>query len=180
MRWQPITAVLILAPVVGGCDKLATVPLVGRFFTSADSTAPAMPAVDTAAAPDTAPSVAPPPAPAPEPVAAPPRPMTDEPWNPVDTGTVSPGMSREQVIAVWGVPVAERQQGDWHFLYFRNGCEVTCGTFDVVFLQQGQVVDAVVRGPGHTYQGASSSPTGRQPEPTPPTTATAPNADPME
>ncbi len=99
-------------------------------------------------------------------------PFTDpleEPWFPTDTGTVEPGWTAEDVIAVWGVPVTDRSSGDWTFLYFRNGCERACGTYDVVMLQRGQVVDAIVRGPGHTYAGISSSPAGRLAEFTPPT-----------
>ena len=84
----------------------------------------------------------------------------DEPWTPTHSGTVDPGMSRDQVIGVWGPAVAERALGNWTYLYFRNGCEVTCGMYDVVLLEYDQVVDAVVRGPGHTYSGVSSSPPG--------------------
>lgn len=90
------------------------------------------------------------------------------PWTPVDTGTVRPGMTAEEVIGVWGTPVTQRQAGDWMFLFFRNGCEVSCGTYDVVFLQGGQVVDAVVRGRGHRYDGVSSSPPGQAAVFTPP------------
>ena len=50
-------------------------------------------------------------------------------------------MTREDVIAVWGEPVLERVTAGWAYMYFRNGCEVSCGTYDVVFLQEGQVVD---------------------------------------
>jgi hypothetical protein len=141
-----------------------------------DTTAVATPAqpTDTLASSDTtmaAPAPAPV-APAPAPVttrpAAPARPATavDEPWTPTQTGTISPGMDRDQVIAVWGKPVAERADGNWTYLYFRNGCEASCGTFDVVFLEDGKVVDAIVRGAGHTYDGTSSSPPGRKAEPT--------------
>src|SRR3989442_3244245 len=49
------------------------------------------------------------------------------------------------------------------YLYYRNGCEFTCGTEDVVFLQNGKVVDAVLRWPGHRYSGQSSSPAATQP-----------------
>ncbi len=104
----------------------------------------------------------------------PPRPQTasrvmvDEPWFPIDTGTVRPGMSRMEVIGMWGEPVTERMSGNRTYLYYRNGCEVTCGTFDVVFLEGDQVVDAIVRGLGHTYAGISSSPPDRQAEFTPP------------
>ncbi len=110
------------------------------------------------------------PATAPSTQAAPP-PQTrraDSPWTPTDTGTVDPGMTREQVIAVWGEPEIERSAGSWLYLHYRNGCEITCGTDDVVLLQDGQVVDAIVRGRGHTYSGISSSPPGRMAEPTPP------------
>ncbi len=79
------------------------------------------------------------------------------PWTPV-TGTVSPGMTTEQVVQAWGSPVTQRQFGQWTYMFFRNGCENRCGTFDVVFLQNGQVVDAVVRTPAHSYTGVSSSP----------------------
>ena len=93
----------------------------------------------------------------------------DRPWTPTHTGTVDPGMTRDQVIAVWGEPLVERAAENWVYLYFRNGCEVSCGTDDIVLLQDGQVVDAIVRGQGHTYSGISSSPPGRTAEPTPPT-----------
>lgn len=93
----------------------------------------------------------------------------EEPWFPTDTGTIEPGWTAEDVVSVWGEPVTERSSGSWTFLYFRNGCERACGTFDVVILQRDQVVDAIVRGPGHTYTGISSSPPGRLAEFTPPT-----------
>jgi hypothetical protein len=95
-------------------------------------------------------------------------PLMDEPWTPTDTGTVTPGMTREQVEGVWGVPVTERTLGTWTYLYYRNGCEASCGTFDVVFLENGQVVNAIVRGRGHTYAGTSTSPPGSVAKPTMP------------
>ena len=93
----------------------------------------------------------------------------DMPWTPTPAGTIDPGMTREQVVAVWGPPAVERALGDWVYLHYRNGCEVTCGTDDVVLLQGGQVVDAIVRWQGHTYSGVSSSPAGREAKPTLPT-----------
>jgi len=63
----------------------------------------------------------------------------------VDTGTIAPGMSEKEVYSLWGPPIAVRHQGAWTYLFFRNGCEYTCGTEDVVTLQNGQVVDAVLR-----------------------------------
>lgn len=100
-----------------------------------------------------------------------PTPGVDEPWTPEFVGPVQPGMTREEVVETWGEPVLERVSGIWTFLHFRNGCEYTCGTHDIVFLQGGQVVDAIVRGFGHTYTGVSSSPPDRSPEYTPPDTA---------
>jgi hypothetical protein len=100
--------------------------------------------------------------------AMPAMPAMDEPWTPTDTGTVNPGMTRDEVVAVWGAPVTERTDGAWTYLYYRNGCEVSCGTFDVVFLENGEVVNAIVRGRGHTYGGTSTSPPGVTPRPTPP------------
>lgn len=158
MRWPSIVALAALTMSLGACDKI---PFLGK-------KKPAAPPPDTttqvAAAPDTAVAPTPPP---PPPRTAPPAPTTtftaqDEPWTPTDTGTVSPGMTRDQVIAVWGIPVAERSLEGRTYLYFRNGCEVSCGTFDVVFLENDQVVDAIVRGQGHTYSGMSSSPPERQ------------------
>ncbi len=94
--------------------------------------------------------------------------LADEPWEPEFLGTVDPGMTREQVVATWGPPVAERMYGNREYLYFRNGCEVSCGTFDVVFLEGGQVIDVIVRGLGHEYTGVSSAPPDRAPGFTPP------------
>ncbi len=176
MKW-PILAVVALGITATGCDRLSSLPFIGG---GDDETA----AVDTAQAPmtgdatalagsETLDTTALPPEPEP---AVLPRPQTasrvmvDEPWFPIDTGTVLPGMTRIEVIAVWGEPVTERMSGNRTYLYYRNGCEVTCGTFDVVFLEGDQVVDAIGRGLGHTYAGISSSPPDRQAEFTPPGT----------
>ena len=67
-------------------------------------------------------------------------------------------MREREIYSLWGPPIAVRRQGDMTFLYYPNGCEYSCGTADVVFLQNGQVVDAVLRWPGHGYSGQSSSP----------------------
>lgn len=92
----------------------------------------------------------------------------DQPFETSYTGTVQPGMSEAQVIEVWGQPVARRQEGVFAYLHFRNGCEASCGMYDIVILEGDQVVDAVVRFPGHVYAGVSSSPPGRAPLFTPP------------
>ena len=92
-----------------------------------------------------------------------PRASRDVPYNSADTGTIDPGMHEREVYSVWGPPMAVRRQGDMTFIYYQNGCEYTCGTADVVFLQSGQVVDAVLRWPGHRYSGQSSSPAATPP-----------------
>jgi len=92
-----------------------------------------------------------------------PRPTRDTPYDSPNTGTIDPGMSEKDVYSMWGPPVGVRRQADMTFLYYRNGCEYSCGTEDVVFLQNGKVVDAVLRWPGHRYSGQSSSPAATQP-----------------
>jgi hypothetical protein len=112
------------------------------------------PAAPTAAAPKPAP---PPPRQVTEP--APSRPvLADEPYNSADTGTIAPGMSVKDVEALWGPPAARRSAGAYTYLLYPNGCEHTCGTEDLVILQNDQVVDAVLRWKGHGYSGQSSSP----------------------
>ena len=80
-----------------------------------------------------------------------------------DTGTVRPGMRDAQVRAAWGAPSGSRVRGDYTYLFFANGCQPACGIQDVVILERGQVVDAIVRDPRHRYDGVSSSPPGRTP-----------------
>ena len=71
--------------------------------------------------------------------------------------TIDPGMTREQVVARLGTPVAERHSGSRTYLYYRNGCESRCGMQDLVMLDGDAVVDAIFRGP-RRYTGESSSP----------------------
>src|SRR5579859_261469 len=99
----------------------------------------------------TAPAAAPAPAPAPSAAAQ-------------DPTALSPGMSEMDVRNRWGDPVATRTVGQWKFLYYRNDDERHVGWWDTVFLQNGQVMDVIARGEGHTYAGQSSSPPGRAPE----------------
>jgi hypothetical protein len=181
------TSLLLLTAFAAGCDRI---PFLGGGSDTAQAdsaaqdtmAAPAPAGADAAmdavedtsgpSAPATAQQQAQPPerqAPRPTPQAARPVAQADEvPWTPERTGTVSPGMTSEDVRGVWGDPVVERSSGEWTFMYYRNGCERTCGTFDVVFLQGGQVVDAIVRGMGHDYAGVSSSPADRPASFTPP------------
>jgi hypothetical protein len=182
MKSRALAFVSLFSLVAVGCDRL---PFLGGGDADSTETDTAVVVVATPGAAAAGPVEAQqtPPAPvesAPKPQQPTPRQratilspdLVDEPWTPVNTGAVSPGMSRADVIGVWGEPVAERTAGTWEYLYFRNGCEVTCGTFDVVMFEAGQVVDAIVRGPGHTYTGTSSSPPGREPLPTLPPGAT--------
>jgi len=160
MRWPTLVTATALTVGLTGC---------GFFGGDEEEAPPATPEATTAAANadlEQAPALEQEPAaePARETRARPTGAAMDEPWNPTDTGTVDPGMTRDQVIAVWGEPMVERGSGNWVYLYFRNGCEVSCGTDDVVLFQDGQVVDAIVRGRGHTYSGVSSSPPGRTAE----------------
>ena len=77
--------------------------------------------------------------------------------------TIRPGMSEAEVRSAWGEPVTSRKAGDYHYLFYENGCLRACGTYDVVILQGGQVVDAITRGKDHRYDGVSSSPADRAP-----------------
>lgn len=71
---------------------------------------------------------------------------------------IDPGMPKAQVVARLGAPAIERSTGDATFLFFKNGCERTCGMNDVVVLDKGVVVDAVLRSAQRRYSGTSSSP----------------------
>lgn len=113
-------------------------------------------------APPAAPRATPPASPAPRP----PQPvLRDEPYNSADTGTIAPGMSQQDVAALWGPASAVRHAGAFTYLHYPNGCERSCGTDDVVILQNDKVVDAILRWAGHGYSGQSSSPPGRTPVP---------------
>jgi len=94
--------------------------------------------------------------------------LRDEPYVSDDTGTIAPGEGEKDVYSLWGPPVAVRRLGQFTYLYFKNGCEYTCGHLDVVTLENGHVVDAIVRWPGHNYSGESSSPTSVAPHGPPP------------
>jgi hypothetical protein len=89
--------------------------------------------------------------------------VRDVPYVSQDTGTIFPGMAERDVYSLWGAPAAVRHRGQFTYLFFENGCEYSCGMMDVVTLKNGQVVDAVLRWPGHGYGGQSSSPTGGPP-----------------
>jgi hypothetical protein len=162
----------LVAGTTLGCDAIKQAIDKRRNRNRAPATQPAAPldTTKTAAAPaqDTAAGAEPAPATPAPPVERAPvsRPVRDEPYNSPDTGTVAPGMGESDVVALWGPPSAIRHVRDFTYLHYPNGCELTCGTTDIVILQNGQVVDAVVRWAGHGYSGQSSSPPGRTPEAT--------------
>jgi hypothetical protein len=87
-----------------------------------------------------------------------------------DVAVIRPGMSEAEVVAAWGEPLARRTRGDFIYLHFESDCLKQCGTYDIVILDGGQVVDAIARSTNHRYDGVSSSPADRAPEYTPPRT----------
>ena len=78
--------------------------------------------------------------------------------------TIDPGMSRADVIERLGKPINERKTGNSWFMFYRNGCEKSCGMNDLVILEDDKVVDAIFRSPSRHYSAASSSPTGVRPQ----------------
>jgi len=58
---------------------------------------------------------------------------------------IAPGMTPAQVRDIFGAPARTREAGEWSYWFYANGCPVRCGSDDVVFFQQGQVVTAVLR-----------------------------------
>lgn len=85
-----------------------------------------------------------------------------------DVKTIKPGMTEAEVRAAWGEPLTARKSGNMTYLYYKNDCLRSCGTYDVVFLENGQVVDAVVRDSHRAYDGIASSPKDRVPKATVP------------
>jgi hypothetical protein len=172
MRRSTLAICALLTVATLGCEqvdaakaklKLAWDKLRGRSTATAPP-APARPATDTAGVrvvqeQERAASQRPRPPASPQG-----GPLTrDVPYISEDTGTVNPGMSEREVYELWAAPAAVRRVGEYTYLFFQNGCEYTCGTMDVVTLQNGHVVDAIVRWDGHRYSGESSSPPGKVP-----------------
>jgi hypothetical protein len=172
MRRSTLAICALLMVATSGCDqvntakaklKLAWDKVRGRSTAQAPPPPPVRPATDTAAARIAAEQ---------QQAGANPRPPAapqgqaltrDVSYRSDDTGTVNPGMTERDVYELWAAPAAVRRVGEYTYLFFRNGCEYTCGTMDVVTLKDGRVVDAIVRWEGHRYSGESSSPEGRVP-----------------
>ena len=72
--------------------------------------------------------------------------------------TISPGMTKAQVIASLGEPLASRQMNEFTYVCYRNECTRASGMNDFVVLRSDSVVDAVVRSATRHYTGKSSSP----------------------
>lgn len=87
-----------------------------------------------------------------------------------EPASIRPGMTEAEVTAAWGEPLARRTRGAFTYLHFPTDCLKECGTYDVVILEGGQVVDAIARSKNHRYDGVSSSPADRAPGFTPPRT----------
>ncbi len=75
---------------------------------------------------------------------------------------VRPGMTAAEVTAAWGAPTSTRTRGNYTYLNYPSSCMPSCGTQDVVILQDGKVVDAIARSSNHPYEGPSSL-TGKAP-----------------
>ena len=91
-----------------------------------------------------------------------------------EDAVIKPGQSEADVRTAWGEPLTVRKAGEYSYMFYTNGCLKTCGTYDVVILEKDQVVDAIVRAQGRSYEGVSSSPPERKPEPTGVVAPTAP------
>jgi hypothetical protein len=78
--------------------------------------------------------------------------------SPQGPATIDPGMTQEQVVEKLGKPLSSRSYDGFTYLFYRNGCEKTCGMNDLVVLDSGKVVDAVFRSANRHYSGTSSSP----------------------
>jgi len=72
--------------------------------------------------------------------------------------TVSPGMTKAQVIAALGEPATSRTVGEDSYLFYLNTCGKKCGMNDLVILHSDSVADAIFRSPDRHYTGKSSSP----------------------
>jgi hypothetical protein len=166
MRRSTLTACVLLAAASAACkkDEPAAAPAPAEQPMAVESVAAPAPTPEPQ---QVAPPVRQAPVPAP-PVAT----VRDVPYVSTDTGTIAPGMTESDVTALWGRPVAVSRTGNMTYLYFPNSCELSCGTLDVVFFENGRVVDAVLRWPGHGYSGQSSSPPGTTPAPTLPSQPT--------
>ena len=68
--------------------------------------------------------------------------------------TVTTDMTRDEVVALRGTPLAERVSGDLTVLQYPGTCAVRCATNDVVLVRQGRVVGVMIAEPPAAADGA--------------------------
>jgi hypothetical protein len=78
--------------------------------------------------------------------------------------TISPGMTRAQVVAALGSPATQRTASEFTYMFYPNTCGRACGMNDLVILKHDSVSDAIFRSPSRHYTGTSSSPVQTPPE----------------
>jgi hypothetical protein len=88
--------------------------------------------------------------------------------------TVSPGMTRAQVIAALGAPATQRGANGYTYMFYTNTCGRACGMQDLVIMKGDSLADAIFRSPNRHYTGTSSSPVEVVPEAGAARPATAP------
>ena len=81
--------------------------------------------------------------------------------------TVSPGMTRAQVIAALGAPAIQRSANGHTYMFYANTCGRECGMQDLVVMKGDSLTDAIFRSPNRHYTGTSSSPEEVVPDATP-------------
>lgn len=79
--------------------------------------------------------------------------------------TVSPGMTRAQVVAALGAPATQRSANGFTYMFYPNACGRACGMQDLVIMQGDSLADAIFRSPNRHYTGTSSSPEEMPPQP---------------
>ena len=72
--------------------------------------------------------------------------------------TISPGMSKAQVVAALGQPATARTVGEDTYLFYINACGRKCGMNDLVVLHADSVADAIFRSPGRPLVSARTAP----------------------
>jgi hypothetical protein len=78
--------------------------------------------------------------------------------------TVSPGMTRAQVIAALGAPATQRSANGFTYMFYPNTCGRACGMQDLVIMKGDSLADAIFRSANRHYTGTSSSPDEVAPE----------------
>src|SRR3989440_8160771 len=137
MRRSTLLMCALLTIATSGCKQINE-----QVQKIKDKIAPAAPAAPAPATPQPAPTMDRPlPRDQEPPVPSRPVASADVPYTSADTGTIAPGMGEKEIYSLWGPPADVRHQGQYTYIFYPNGSEHTCGTADVVILQNGQVVD---------------------------------------